>query len=129
MRSLVSARPRCWASWLAPARLFPLMITGVLHAEGFIDRADHSVVFVQGIAQHGHVNVEAEIGVAGDLVEVVADAVHGSHKLREGGMFDGATATGTGTSFVEASSTGKCSECEASTGSPFLIPGVSFVGH
>ncbi|SNT08180.1 hypothetical protein SAMN06295955_11126 [Sphingopyxis indica] len=51
------------------------------------------MVLVQRVTQLRHVNIHPAIGIAGNLVEVVADAVEGGERLHKCLMLDGAAAT------------------------------------
>nr|WP_245842657.1 hypothetical protein [Sphingomonas laterariae] len=87
------------------------------------------MILVQRVTQLRHVNIKAAIGVAGKLVQVVADAVQRSHELNKGAMLYGAAAARAGASFVKSGSTGKCANSKASARSPFFISRVFVVRH
>src|SRR5690606_14376010 len=101
--------------------LLPLIITGGLHAEGFVYGGDHCMILLQRVTQLRHVNVEAAIAVAGKLVKVVADAVQGREGLDKRAMLYGAAAARAGACFVQSGSTGKCAYGKASARRPFFV--------
>ncbi|MCG2841046.1 hypothetical protein L6Q21_08630 [Sandaracinobacter sp. RS1-74] len=87
------------------------------------------MVLVQRVTQLPGVGVEAEIGVAGDLVQIVADTVQSGKGLNKRAMLYGAAMAGAGASMVQACRAGKSTDGKTGAQSPILIARILVVRH